>query len=131
MRKIDWWAVTAAIVFLLYITFVRAFGAEAASLKVCFKGVDPSATSIELFIDSTSTPTVGDILAGGASQADGSTCTVLNPLPAAVKQGTTQTYALKAADALGRESVASNAITFRYPAVPTAPTIVSVGASLP
>lgn len=102
-------------------------GAEAASLKLCFKDVPPDATEVRGYVGSL---LLGQLLPG-QSQVDGSVCAIVSPLPPAIIPGTAQQYSLRAANAAGQESPPSNGLTFRYPTVPTSPTLVSVGASAP
>lgn len=117
--------------FLTAITLVflvaLAGAASAAGVKVCYKDVAPDVTDINLYVGSTKTTSVF----AGQSQADGSVCATISPLPAPILRGTTQTYTLRAVNTIGEEGPASNALSFRYPSVPSAPSLVSVGAVVP
>ena len=110
--------------FALAVTYV--YGAEAASLKVCYKDVPQDTEDVNLYIDNLKS---GDIFPG-QMQTAGSICGTL-PLPTTVTRGVSKSYTIKAVNVLGEEGPASNAITFRYPTVPGAATLVSVGASVP
>lgn len=111
------------------IVLLSAAWATAASLKVCFKDVPTEATSVKLYVGGLKA--VEDVLVGGASQADGSTCTTLTPVPPAVSRTTAQAYTLKSANSVGEEGAASNAISFRFPAIPGQATLVSISGTTP
>lgn len=117
--------------FMLVVTIVMfgvfAGAAWPASLKVCFKDIPLDASDINLYVNTTRT--VG--LFPGQMQSDGSVCATISPLPAPVLRGTTQSYTLRGMNSIGEEGPASNALSFRYPALPTAPTLMSVGAVVP
>lgn len=102
--------------------------AEAASLHICYKvaAIDlPDVASVRLY--------VGPVQAAfwpAPTVADTATCQDIS-LPTTVQRGLTLPYTLKSVNAFGEEGTASNAVTFRAPNVPGAPTAVSVGATLP
>lgn len=101
--------------------------AHAASLKVCYSNVTADVSDVNLYIGTTK---VVDVFPG-QTQGDGSICATISPLPPAVQRGTVQSYTLKAINSIAEEGPASNALSFRYPSVPTAPTFVSLGAVVP
>lgn len=111
------------------VVLLCAAWAAAASLKVCYKDVKPDTAAIPLYVGGIKA--VNDLMVGGASQPDGSSCTTLTPVPAAVARGTSQNYTLKATNAAGEEGGASNVIALRFPNLPGPPVLVSVGADVP
>lgn len=116
------------ITILLVILIALGVGAaNAASVKVCYKDVSPDASDVTLYVGSTKTNSVFP----GQTQTDGSICGTITPIPQAITRGISQSYTLRAINSLGEESLASNAISFRYPATPSAPTLVSIGATVP
>ena len=111
----------------LVIVGVLSTPAAGASLRVCFRAA-PDTTEVRLYVEGERAVVLP---APWPLQPDGNSCTTLTPLPPAVTRGTTQLYTLRAANAAGEESSASNALTFRYPAVLDPPTFVSVEATVP
>ena len=101
--------------------------AQAASLKICYKDIPTDTADINLYINAVKSSTVYP----GQTQLDGSACYTIIPIPAAVVRGSSLSYTLKSSNSLGEEGPASNAITFRFPTVPGAATLMSVGAFVP
>lgn len=120
---------------MVFLLILLPSAARAASLSICFKDVSPDATQIRLYLDGLKAVDAANkdinLLTGVQTQADGSFCTKVSPLPALVKAGTQQSYTLKAANSIGQESAASTALAFRYPNVPGVPSLLSVAASVP
>ena len=111
--------------------------AHAASLRTCFKCGTTTTVAcatigtvkVPLYVDGLKA--VPDLLATGASQADGSVCGATSPIPTQVHPGTSQAYTITAVNSIGEESAPSGALTFLFPAVPAVPTLLSVGATTP
>lgn len=118
--------VLAIVAMAIIFTLCTSYGAEAASLKVCFTNIPADTEDVNLYIDGLK---VGDLFPG-QMQPDQSVCGTM-PLPASVARGQAKVYTVKATNTIGEEGPASNAITFRYPTVPGAPTLLSVGAGVP
>lgn len=116
----------AVVAMALIFSLCTAWGAEAASLKVCFSNIPVDTEDVNLYIDGLK---AGDLFPG-QMQPDQSVCGTI-PLPASVARGQAKVYTVKAANLVGEEGPASNAITFRYPTVPGAATLLSVGAGVP
>lgn len=117
------------IAMLIALLALAATHVHAASLKVCAKDIDQDTAALNLYVGpvkansyqmSISTPPSTEL------------CYIITPVPVPpVVRGTLQPYTLRAANAAGEESVASSAITFRFPSVPSTPTFLSVGATVP
>lgn len=111
----------------LVIMAALAAAAHAASLKVCYNGVTADVADINLYVNNVQAVDVFP----GQTQGDGSICATISPVPTPVLRGTVQSYTLKAVNSIGEEGPASNALSFRYPQVPAAPTLLSVGTVVP
>lgn len=93
------------------------------SLQICFD--DPSVAAgnaVQAFAGSTQIAT--DIVPGSTTNA-GKRCAVV-ALVASLPRNVDLPVTLRAANALGEVSAASNAVPFRLPSAPTAPTGVTV-----
>lgn len=112
------------------LTAVGATSAGAAQLRICYKLSGPNVldtAKVRLYIG----PIVAaDDLQQGLIVPDVPVCADII-IPTQVVRGQSQPYTLRAVNSLGEEGPASNAITFRTPLVPGAPSAVSVGAALP
>jgi len=105
--------------FLFGILFVPAT-VNAAGLKVCFDpaSVDADTAKIQLLADTN--VAIPDVLA--ASSVSGTKRCGEFPLPVTMVKGTDYTLSLKAVNAIGEVSGASNALPFRFPNPPKIPT---------
>lgn len=101
--------------------------AGAASLRICYNDVKADTADVFVYIGSTKTASVFP----GQTMTNGNICGRIDPLPPPVIRGTTLAYTLRATNSIGEEGTASNALSFRYPTVPGAPTLVSVGVDVP
>ena len=106
---------------------VLATPAEAASLKVCWDGGSVTADAATLQVLADDVVIYPDMLAGAVTDPLLSTkkCNT-KPFPTSLVRGVNTAVTIKAVNALGEVGPASNAVTFRAPAVPPIVTGVTV-----
>lgn len=101
---------------------------HAASLRICMDDASVAgAASVPAFAGSTQVNT--DVLAGSTVVA-GVRCS-LTPIVASLPRNVDLPLTLKNVNALGEVSAASNAVPFRLPSAPTAPTGVTFSIVVP